>query len=136
MRYLGIDYGSKKIGLALTDESGVMAFPHSVIPNDEKTQSVIESLLEKESIDEIVMGYSLDREGKENPIHLAVEALMTDLTLSIGLPIHLEPEQYTSAAAARTTGKNAQTDAAAAALILESFLSKKNPTNAFDSLNE
>ena len=34
MQRLGIDYGSKKIGLALSDESGTLAFPHSVIPND------------------------------------------------------------------------------------------------------
>ncbi|KKW38995.1 MAG: hypothetical protein UY89_C0035G0020 [Parcubacteria group bacterium GW2011_GWA1_54_9] len=36
MRYLGVDYGSKKIGLALSDEGGTMGFPHTVIPNTSK----------------------------------------------------------------------------------------------------
>lgn len=124
MRKLGIDYGTKKLGLALTDESGSMAFPHSVIPNTPEVLKKLIALIEKEQVGEIVIGHSLDRDGKPNAVHAHVEALMIDLTLEIGLPIHLQPEQYTTQAAIQLQGKNANTDASAAALILDAFITK------------
>ena len=124
MKRMGIDFGSKKIGIALTDESGIMAFPHSVIPNDAEFFKTIETLVQEREVKEIVIGHSLDLAGNPNLIHAAVEEFIADVTLSLGIPVHLEPEQYTTPEAARTTGKNTQTDAAAAAIILESYLTK------------
>ena len=80
MRYLGIDYGSKRIGLALTDDKGMMAFPHSVIPSDGDVQKHIESLVAKEGVTEIVIGHSLNREGLPNKVHEKAEELMLKLT--------------------------------------------------------
>jgi putative Holliday junction resolvase len=125
MRKLGIDYGTKKCGLAMTDESGSMAFPHSVIPTDKNLLKTLVKILDKEKVSEIVIGYSLDRNGKPNAVHTDVEGLMLDLTLETGLPIHLQSEQYTTQAAIRLQGKNANTDASAAALILDSFITKR-----------
>lgn len=121
---MGIDYGSKRVGIALTDEGGVMAFPHSVLPNDKDLQNTIEKIIADEKVAEIVMGHSLDREGEPNAIHTHVEALMMDLTLSIGIPIHLQPEQYTTQEATRLQGKNDQVDASAAAIILNSYITQ------------
>lgn len=125
MRKLGIDYGTKKVGLAMTDESGSMAFPHSVIPTTPELLKKIVTLIEKEKIGEIIIGHSLDRNGKPNAVHTEVEALMLDLTLETGLPVHLQPEQYTTQAAIQLQGKTPMTDAAAAALILDSFITKQ-----------
>lgn len=125
MRKMGIDYGTKNVGIALTDEGGVMAFPHEVLPNDRQLQEKLEQLIEEKAVTEIVIGHSLDRDGNPNDIHTAVEALMTDLTLSVGIPIHLQPEQYTSQEAKRIQGKNKQIDASAAAIILNSFLTQQ-----------
>lgn len=125
MRLLGIDYGSKKTGLALTDESGTMAFPHSVVPTTPQLLKTIEALIAKEKVAQIVLGYSLNRDGEPNKVHDAASELMLDLTLATGLPVHLQPEQYTTQAAIRLQGKSAMTDAAAAALILDSFITKK-----------
>lgn len=122
MRLMGIDYGSKRVGVALTDEGGVMAFPHAVFPNDDELVKKLEGLAREKSVEKIVIGHSLDREGKENPVHVGVEALMQDLTLETGLPIELEPEQYTTQEAKRLQGKNDMTDASAAAIILNSFI--------------
>jgi putative Holliday junction resolvase len=122
MRLLGIDFGSKRVGLALSDEQGVMAFPHSVIPNDEKLLKTIESVVQKEGVMKIVIGHSVNKEGNPNTVQKAVEACMLDLTLSLGIPIELEPEQYTTQEAQRIQGKNSMTDASAAALILNSYL--------------
>ena len=121
---MGIDYGSKNVGIALTDESGTMAFPHGVLPNNDKLQEEIERLIAEKSVTEIVIGHSLNRDGTPNEIHAQVEALMMDLTLSLGIPIHLQPEQYTSQEAKRIQGKNSQIDASAAAIILNSYLTQ------------
>ena len=124
MRQLGIDFGTKKIGLALTDEAGKMAFPHSVIPNDENFLSTVVQLMEDQLVTDVVVGHSLANDGTPNAVHADVESFIADLTLRCPIPIHLQPEQFTTAAASRLTGKNDQTDAAAAALILESWLQK------------
>lgn len=124
MRKMGIDYGSKRVGIALSDEGGKMAFPNSVLPNDTKLKEAIIGLIDKEKVGEVVIGHSLDKEGKENKIHEAVEGLMLDITLETGVPVHLEPEQYTTQAALRLQGRNDKTDASAAALILDAYLQK------------
>jgi len=123
---MGIDYGSKRVGIALTDEGGVMAFPHGVLPNDTHLQKTIENLISEKEVAEIVIGHSLDREGNPNAIHTAVEGLMMDLTLSVVIPIHLQPEQYTTQEAVRLQGRNDQVDASAAAIILNSYLTQQS----------
>ena len=124
MKRMGIDYGAKKIGLAITDDSGVMAFPYKVVPNNADFLRYIESLVKERGIKEIVIGHSIDNKGESNSIHKAVESLITDLTLSLGIPIHLEPEQYSTQQAVKIHGKNAHTDASAASIILDSFITK------------
>ncbi|MEY2665816.1 MAG: hypothetical protein RLZZ480_921 [Candidatus Parcubacteria bacterium] len=123
---MGIDYGHKKVGVAFSDESGTMAFPHGVIPNDSKLFPVLLKLIEEKKVGEIVIGHSLNKDGKENKIHASVEELMMDLTLELGIPIHLEPEQYSTQQAIRIQGKTKDTDASAAAIILDSFITRHN----------
>jgi len=125
MRHLGIDYGTKRVGLALTDESGMMAFPYGVVPNSAKLLDVIVGLIEEKEVKVVVIGQSLNRDGKPNVVQTAIEALVLDLTLSTGLPVHLVPEQYSTQAAIQIQGRNSETDASAAALILESYLMKQ-----------
>ena len=125
MRLLGIDYGTKKVGLALTDESGSMAFPYGVIPNDDSFLEYIVSLIDTKNVVEIVIGKSLNLDGTPNAVQTDIESFITNLTLQKPTPIHLEPEQMTTQQAATTTGRNDQTDAAAAALILETYLAKQ-----------
>ncbi len=126
MRIMGIDYGTKKVGIAFTDEGGTMAFPHGVVPNSPKLLEVITGLVREKQVKEIVIGYSLNRDGRPNVVHAGAESLMLDLTLTVGLPVHLEPEQYSTQAALRIQGRTDQTDAAAAALILDSYLMKQS----------
>lgn len=125
MRYLGIDYGRKRVGTALSDETGAMAFPHEVVPNNEALVAAIESLITKEGVSGIVIGHSTNQAGEDNPIHAAATEFMTDLTLATGLPVHFEPEYYSTQEAIRFQGRTDKTDAAAAAVILNSFLDKQ-----------
>ncbi|MEZ4194968.1 MAG: RuvX/YqgF family protein [Candidatus Paceibacterota bacterium] len=125
MRKLGIDYGSKRVGLAITDESGKMAFPHKVLKNSPALAKEIEAIINTEKIGEVVIGHSLDKDNNPNKIQEEIEELMMDLTLSVGLPIHLEPEQFsTKADALQIQGRNNMTDASAPTLILDSFITK------------
>ncbi|MAZ29751.1 Holliday junction resolvase RuvX [bacterium] len=124
MRHLGIDYGRKRVGLALSDETGQMAFPHAVVKNDTSLLTELEAVIAEHNVEVIVIGHSKDKAGEDNPIHEAATELMSDLTLKTGLPVHLEPEQYSTQEALRFQGRTEHTDAAAAAIILNSYLTR------------
>lgn len=124
MRSMAIDYGTKRVGVALSDEAGMMGFPHQVYSNDGQLLNTLVALIEEKRVGEIVIGHSLGRDGAPNPLQAAIEGLMTDLTLAVGIPIHLEPEHYSTQAALRLQGRTKATDAAAAALLLNSFLER------------
>jgi putative Holliday junction resolvase len=126
MRILGIDYGTKKIGIAMTDPSGKMAFPHCVLPNNKQFFAALVDIITNHKITEIVIGQSLDKNGDPNTVQQGIETLMLDLTLAVGLPVHMQPEQFSTKAAERLQGRNKMIDASAAALILESYLMKQH----------
>lgn len=124
MRYIGIDYGTKKVGIAFSDESGSMAFPHDVIPNDTELVATIEKLIESKGVAAMVIGHSIGRDGSDNKVQEAINEFIGDITLRTGVPVHLEPEQYSTQEALRLQGRNTKTDASAAAIILNSYLLK------------
>ena len=68
MRYLGVDYGSKKIGLALSDEGGTMGFPHTIISNTPRLIDELCALIAKENIGAVVIGESRNLAGGDNAI--------------------------------------------------------------------
>lgn len=135
MRKMGIDFGTKKVGIALSDESGKMAFPHSVIPNNSELLQSVVNLIEAEQVTEVVMGHSLDSEGKENKVHKFAVEFVTELTLQTPIPVHFEPEQFSTQQAIKIQGRNDKADASAAAIILESYLNKQREGSVFDELN-
>jgi putative Holliday junction resolvase len=126
MKYLGIDYGTKKVGLALTDEGGMMAFPHATVRNDEGLLTYISDLIAAEHVGAVVIGQSVGLDGTLNAVQQDIDAFMLELTLRTPTPIHLEPEQLTSRQAAALTGRSDDLDAAAAAIILDSYIQKQS----------
>ena len=133
MRYLGIDYGSKKIGLALSDEAGKMGFPHSIVSNTPALIDKIIALIAKEKVGAVVVGESKDFLGKDNVIAANARALGDQVASRASVPIFYEPETFTSAEArrqhepqekTRAQRESSPVDASAAALILTSFLSR------------
>ncbi|MHB8860595.1 MAG: Holliday junction resolvase RuvX [Minisyncoccota bacterium] len=132
MRYLGVDYGSSKIGLALSDEAGTMGFPHAVISNTPRLIDELCALIAKENISAVVIGESRTLAGGDNPIAKDARALGEHLAERAGMPVFYESEVFTSAEARRAPAKEmksrapkarANVDASAAALILTSYLS-------------
>jgi len=133
MRYLGIDYGSKKVGLALSDEAGVMGFPHGIIANTQHLADELYALIARENIGAAVIGESRDLKGEENVIAKDAKMLGSLITEHTGTPVFYESEVFTSAEARRAPAKAEKTrspkkhknvDASAAALILTSYLSR------------
>jgi putative holliday junction resolvase len=129
MAFLGIDYGSKRVGVSVSDPEGKMAFPNSVIMNDfPDHQILIEKIIqiakEKES-KTIILGESKDFKGNDNPIMFQVKKLKSELE-SNGFKVIYEPEYMTTQQASRIQGENSMTDAGAATILLQSFLDKSN----------
>mgnify|MGYP001578519268 CR=1 FL=1 len=143
MRTLGIDYGTKRIGIATTDENNTLAFPKEIILNDSKILQKLGEIIEKEKIGEIVVGESVDFSGKLNALSARIEVFILELKEKFDLPIHKQVEFLTSVEA-RKAGtskkslnssqshskvkqiKSGRIDASAAALILQRYLDKKN----------
>jgi putative Holliday junction resolvase len=125
MKYIGIDYGKKRVGVAVSDESGRFALPKEVLANDKKLIQAICSLAKEVGAEAIIIGESKDYKGKDNLIMERIAPFKGELE-ALGLQVILEPEFMTSFAAQRFQGKNELHDASAAALILQSFLDKQS----------
>jgi len=129
MKYLGIDYGTKRVGTAVSDEEGRIAFPHAVLKNDKNLTDTLVALCRERGISEIVIGDSRKLSGEPNTISPEIEKLKNVLAEETKLPTHYEPEFWSSAQAERFQGKIDKLDASAAAIILQSFLDKKHGRN-------
>ena len=135
MKYLGIDYGTKRIGLALSDDDGRVAFPHSVIKAGPQALSEVHALIEERGVGTVVLGESRDFSGERNAVMEDIELFKKDLEELANVPVHYEQELFTSAQAARQfapeEGSRKQNpsqemlDASAAALILQSYLDRQ-----------
>jgi len=127
MRYLGIDYGDKKIGLAFGDDDVHVAVPLDVIKNQgEETLQLLASRVETEGIDQVVVGVPLSTvEGPGSEQLVKTRQFITDLKKAIPtIPIAEEDERYSTAEAIRLQrdqGAAADEDAIAAMLILQAY---------------
>ncbi len=128
MRYMGIDFGTKRVGVSLSDESGMMGFPHSVIPSDAKLLDALCTLAQAEGVEAIVFGESRTLEGGDNPVAKDARACAKVLEERLHIPTHFESEVFTTQEAIREQGRNELTDASAATIILNSYLSRIKPT--------
>ncbi|MHB1316888.1 MAG: Holliday junction resolvase RuvX [Minisyncoccota bacterium] len=125
MRTLGIDFGSKRVGIALSDESGEFALPYGVIENNEHLIREIRELCAINEVGSVVVGESKDFKGDNNVIMEQITPFIEKLKEVLNLPVDLHPEFMTSIQAERLQGKNDMLDASAAALILSSYLELK-----------
>ncbi|MDE0243600.1 MAG: RuvX/YqgF family protein [Candidatus Kaiserbacteria bacterium] len=118
MRYLGLDVGQVRVGVALSDEGGTIAFPFGVLSRTTCIDQ-IRAIAVDQSVATVVIGESLDLDGNENEVMRDVRDLAKQLKKSV--PVVFEPEQFSTQAASRL-GKG--TDAEAAAIILQSYLDR------------
>lgn len=126
MRILGLDYGSKRVGIALSDETGKVAFPQAVWLNNEKLVGKVKALCIEQGVESVVVGDTRGYKGEANEVTAVAEKFKEKLEMELGMTVSLVSEIFSSSEANRVIEKNNETDARAAALILQSYLDKRN----------
>lgn len=124
MRLLGIDYGKKRVGIALTDDRGLMAFPKAVLPNDNFLVSELAAMVKSQGVSRIILGESKDFKMIDNPIMSQIRMFKDQLELASGVEVLYEPEMLSSHQATHFQGKNAMIDASAATIVLQSYIDR------------
>lgn len=136
MRFLGIDYGTRRIGLAAGDELGIATpIPALVEPDLAARHRALAALVKQRRIDEIVLGYPLNMDGTAGFKAKEMEALAAELRAKFGLPVHLVDERLTSHVVEQ--GMNQKQlrdirakgiiDSRAASVILQDYLDQRFP---------
>lgn len=127
MRVLGIDYGSKKIGLALSDPSGRVAWPYRVLDNSMGAVEELRRICRDEGVELVVVGEAVDLRRRANPLWRSSRDFADRLTAASGLPLVWETEWFTTVEARRLasgSGRDRRDDVAAS-LILKNYLEKR-----------
>ncbi len=131
-RYMGVDYGEKRIGLARADDELMMAVPHRVYVLGDDFQEDMEylAIYIKTEADAIVMGLPLTKEGTEGQMCEKVRDFARELQFLTDLPVHFQDERFSTRAnvgllqGMRTEDRKKLVDALAAASILQTWLDK------------
>jgi len=131
-RVLGIDFGEKRLGLALSDESRTLASPLTVYERADLQSDLrfLGDLIARYQIAEIVLGLPLNMDGSLGPKAQEVLEFKRALEESLKLPVHTFDERLTTAEAERALleanmsrrKRKAKRDALAAVLILQGYL--------------
>jgi len=135
-RLLGVDWGERRVGLALSDETRTLAQPLTTLTRRSGKRFPMRAfltLLEQHAVTGVVVGLPLDQEGAEAEAAAAARALAADIAQHSGQPVELWDERLTTARALRavramggsTRGRKDDVDALAAALLLQHYLDAK-----------
>ncbi len=138
MRYLAIDYGTKRTGLAICDSAETIASPLAVIQGQKELLKKIAKVVETENVEAVVLGLPLNMTGSESAQTKLVLKFAGQLKDHLHIPVHLQDERLSSfsaeekLASAKFTKEKMRKrlDAVAAAEILEAFLEQKTPRNS------
>lgn len=133
MKYLAIDYGQKRTGLALCDPGETICSPLAVLETNKNLISQILKTIETEKIEAVVVGLPLNMDGTKGPQAKTTENFTDQLKKRLDIPLHFCDERLSSfaaqekfaAAEIKGSKKKKLLDAVAAAEILQSFLDSK-----------
>lgn len=123
MKYLGIDYGTKRVGVAISDDAGEFAFPKAIYDTGTALDAIA-ALCTLEHIDALVIGESLATNGEPNEVAAGINAFKAKLVVATTLPVYSEREMFSSVEAHRYQTDAGKRDDSAAAIILQRFLDK------------
>src|SRR4249919_2688695 len=132
MRVLAIDHGTKRMGVALSDELGMVATPLEFIPAEPFSGFLtrLKELIQEKQVEMILVGMPRNMDGSYGPAALKVQEFVAVLKETIAVPIKLWDERLTSAQAnrfliqadVRREKRKEKVDKAAAAILLQSYL--------------
>src|SRR5574340_1256626 len=123
MRILGIDYGEKRIGLAISDESQTLARELDIFSPKEFWQS-LNHLILNHSIGLVVLGWPTNLSGQETKKTKEVGSFKLKVEKKTGLPVETIDERLTSQMARHLPGGDKNIDSLAAQIILQNYLDK------------
>ena len=140
-RFIGVDYGEKRVGLACADEETMLAVPSRVFTFDNDYEEDLDhlSIIIKGEADAVIIGLPLNREGLEGPMCEKVREFAREIVFRTDLPVHFQDERYSTRAnegllqGYPTEEKRKLIDALAAAGILQTWLDKKKARAQFGS---
>lgn len=145
-RVLGLDVGSKRIGVAISDPLGITAQGLDTILRKNKRLDFDElaKVIQQYAVSEIVIGYPLRLSGAEGTQSEKMQLFADDMRRQFGVPVHLWDERLTSSQANRilreadlSIKKRAgAVDRMAAMLILQSWMEARNAAIADDRMSE
>ena len=128
-RWLAVDFGERRIGIAVSDELELLATPLQVLPARGQRHDIpaILALAEQEGVIGIVVGWPLRDDGARTEVTERAERFARRLAAQTTLPVVLHDERFTTWEARQRRGRRARgpDDAAAAAVLLESFLATR-----------
>jgi putative Holliday junction resolvase len=133
VRALGIDPGSKRIGLAISDRSGTVASPLTVLQRSRSRShddNEIARIVRDEEVEVVVVGLPINMDGSFGPAAKRAQAEARRLATVVGVPVEMHDERRTTVSADRSmleAGLNAierrqRVDKVAAAIMLQSWL--------------
>ncbi|HSK07337.1 MAG TPA: Holliday junction resolvase RuvX [Acidimicrobiia bacterium] len=128
-RSLGVDYGTKRVGLALSDPLGLTARPLAVVPRSKIVEEVV-SLVKEQEVGTIVVGLPTGLGGDEGMSASEARKLADELATATGVDVVLRDERYTSRMAEsallesgmKRRQRRESVDKVAAAIILQDYL--------------
>ena len=135
-RILGIDYGRKRVGVAVSDPLGIFASPLDTVPAA-KIRDYIKKYAEKETVARFVVGYPMNMDNTPSEAAADVDVFLKNLAKNFpSIPVNLEDERFTSVLAHRAMiegGMKAKdrrdktsVDRISASIILQSYMDKSN----------
>lgn len=132
-RFMSVDYGEKRVGLAIADPIGMIASPAGFIPRRAGKRAPIAEIIRRAEALEargFLLGLPLDGNGNETDWTAEVRRVGTEINKRTNLPVEYRDERYTTAASLRTIsemggstrGRKGDIDAMAAAILLQQAL--------------
>jgi putative Holliday junction resolvase len=132
MRFMGLDVGDKRIGIALSDESATIASPRETLERrgNRKDIAHLLDLARREAVTCILVGMPYSLDGSKGPQALKVSRFATALAAETQIPVSTWDERFTTVdaemalreAKASSSERRAKIDRAAAAILLQSYL--------------
>jgi len=133
-RAIGIDYGKRRVGIAMSDPDKKIAFPHSIIENDPELPQQIQELCKQNGVDLVVVGESKDFNNVENPIMKDIKKFVEKFKAISNLTLVYEPETLSSHQVSKIQGDTENIDSGAASIILQSYLNRVKYKNEQNNL--
>ncbi len=128
MKILGIDYGTKRIGLAISDETQTLARELAILSPKQFWQD-IKTIVEQEGIEQIIIGLPLNMSGQNSEKTDEVQRFFDQLQQLITVPLEFMDERLSSSMAENLPGGKENVDSLAAQIILQNYLDKTKQQN-------